>query len=76
MMDFLKLNPAFTMYDYVWGLSAPMIKIMSMDATQVIHLSEKQQKEYKQWKRNHKCNNDETDDPDAFADALGIPTFD
>lgn len=77
MMDFLKTYPAFTMHDYVWGLSAPMIKIMLLDATQVLPLTtEKQKKEYKLWKRNSKCNNGETDDPNAFAAALGIPTFD
>ncbi|MDE7345144.1 MAG: hypothetical protein K2N48_00190 [Muribaculaceae bacterium] len=74
MIDFLKAYPSFTIHDYIWGLSAPLIKIMLMDATQVYYLDEKQSREYKQWKRNGKGNG-ETDDPDVFANALGIPTF-
>ena len=67
------------MHDYVWGLSAPLIKIMLMDATQVYYLNEDQQKEYKQYKRRQKANvamPQATDDPDVFCAALGIPTFD
>lgn len=44
MVDFLKANPFVTMEQYKWGLSVPMIKIMSMDNTHVHYLSEKQSK--------------------------------
>ena len=53
-----------------------MIQLMIRDATKVIYLSEKQAKQYKQLKRAGKNVNETTDDPDAFAAALGIPTFD
>lgn len=78
MIDFLKAYPSFTMHDFVWGLSAPLIKTMLMDATQVYYLDEDQQKEYKQYKRNQKKNvatPQVTDDPDVFCAALGIPSF-
>lgn len=42
MVDFLKANPFVSMEDYKWGLSVPMIKIMSMDNTHIHYLSEKQ----------------------------------
>lgn len=72
MMDFLKMYPAFTMHDYIWGISAPMIKIMTSDATQVICLTTDEQKEeYKRWKRRH----DATlmDNLDDAASALRLP---
>lgn len=76
MMDFLKAYPAFSMHDYVWGLSAPMVKIMMSDATQVMYLTEKQQNEYKQWKRTSRHTNkvytDSKEDLDAFEKELGI----
>ena len=42
MVDFLKSNPFVTMDDYKWGLSAPMIRLMSIDNTRVHYLSDKQ----------------------------------
>lgn len=42
MVDFLKANPFVTMEEYKWGLSVPMIHIMSRDNTRVNYLSEKQ----------------------------------
>lgn len=44
MMDFLKAYPFISMEEYKWGLSIPMIKIMSIDNTKVNYLSEKQAK--------------------------------
>lgn len=76
MIDFLKAYPSFTMHDYVWGLSAPLIKVMLMDATQIYYLDEKQQKEYKQFKRTSRHTNkvytDSKEDLDAFERELGI----
>lgn len=75
-MDFLKSFPSFTMQDYIWGLSAPMIQIMAKDATQIIYLDEKQQQEYKTWKRTSRTINkvytDSKEDLDAFEKELGI----
>lgn len=45
MVDFLKANPFVTMEEYKWGLSVPMIRLMSIDNTRVHYLSEKQAKE-------------------------------
>ena len=42
MVDFLKANPFVSMEDYKWGLSVPMIKIMTMDNTHINYLSDKQ----------------------------------
>lgn len=71
-MDFLKLFPAFTMHDYVWGLSAPMIKIMTQDATQTFMLTtDKQKEQYKQWKLKQTAT--QADNLDAVASELGIP---
>lgn len=64
------------MHDYLWGLSAPMIRMMMSDATEVIYLDDEQSKEYKQWKRTGRRKNYVTDNPDEFAAELGIPTFD
>lgn len=76
MIDFLKAYPSFTIYDYVWGLSAPLIKTMLMDATQVYYLDEEQQEEYKQYKRaSRKINRvytDSEEDMEAFERELGI----
>ena len=44
MVDFLKANPFVTLEEYKWGLSVPMIRIMSIDNTRIHYLSEKQQK--------------------------------
>ena len=81
MSVWLKANPAFSMEDYQWKLSVPFIKVMSSDATHVAYLSEKAAKKYKQERNariaaNKKADNNEVfDDPDAFAAALGIPSF-
>lgn len=45
MVDFLKANPFVTMEEYKWGLSVPMIRLMSIDNTRVHYLSEKQAQE-------------------------------
>lgn len=76
MVDFLRLNPAFSMHDIMWNLSVPFVKVMMSDATQTLMLTEKQAKQYKQMKRSGANVNETTQDPDAFAAALGIPTFD
>lgn len=44
MVDFLKANPFISMEEYKWGLSVPMIRLMSMDNTRVHYLSEKESK--------------------------------
>ena len=44
MVDFLKANPFVSMDDYMWKLSVPMIRIMSIDNTRVHYLSENQAK--------------------------------
>ena len=75
MVDFLKMNPAFSINDVMWNLSVPFVRIMMSDATQVHYLSEKQVKKYKQFKRTGKVEKQVTDDPYEFAAALGIPTF-
>lgn len=75
LMDILKNYPAFSMHDLLWNLSAPFVKCMVMDATQVMYLSEEQQKEYKNWKIKQRSSKDVYDDPYAFAKALGIPAF-
>ena len=47
MVDFLKANPFITYEQYRWGLSVPMIRIMSVDNTRVHYLSEKEAKKKK-----------------------------
>ena len=47
MVDFLKANPFITYEQYRWGLSIPMIRLMSVDNTRVHYLSEKQAKKKK-----------------------------
>lgn len=42
MVDFLKAYPFVSMEEYKWGLSIPMIKLMSIDNTHIHYLSEKQ----------------------------------
>jgi hypothetical protein len=73
MADFLKAFPQFTVDYYLWGLSLPMIKIMGIDASHTLYLSEKQAKEYRTWKsaRNAKL----YDDPEKFMNDLGLPIF-
>lgn len=66
MVDFLKANPFVSMEEYLWGLSVPMIKIMSMDFTHVHYLSEEEQKK----KKTTVINNAE-----ELMNDLGIPIF-
>lgn len=73
-MDFLKAYPFITMEQYLWELPIRMIRLMSYDATRVVYLSEKQAKKYNKKSRG-KTANQITDDPKAFAAALGIPTM-
>ncbi len=40
MVDFLKSFPFVNMEEYRWGLSVPMIALMSIDNTRVNHLTE------------------------------------
>jgi hypothetical protein len=47
MVDFLKANPFITYEQYRWGLSVPMIRLMSVDSTRVNYLSEKEAKRRK-----------------------------
>ena len=42
MVDFLKAFPFISYDEYKWGLSVPMIRLMSLDNTRVRYLSEKQ----------------------------------
>lgn len=44
MVDFLKANPFISYEQYRWGLSVPMIRLMSTDNTRVHYLSEKEVK--------------------------------
>lgn len=47
MVDFLKANPFVSYEQYRWGLSVPMIRLMSVDNTRVHYLSEKEAKKKK-----------------------------
>ena len=47
MVDFLKAYPFVSMEEYKWGLSVPMIRLMSCDNTRIHYLSEKQAKRKK-----------------------------
>lgn len=47
MVDFLKANPFITYEQYRWGLSVPMIRLMSVDNTRIHYLSEKESKKKK-----------------------------
>lgn len=70
MVDFLRVNPAFSMQDLMWNLSVPFVKVMLTDATQTIFLSEKQAKKIKTKKKSVRI-----DDPmDLLADT-GAPVF-
>lgn len=66
MVDFLKAYPFISMEQYKWGLSVPMIKLMSIDNTRVHYLSEKEAKN-----RGAKVFGDKNS---KFND-LGIPIF-
>lgn len=65
MVDFLKANPFVSMEEYKWGLSVPMLRIMSIDNTRVHYLSEEQAKR-KKAKRINGGN---------LTSDLGIPIF-
>lgn len=64
MVDFLKANPFITYEQYRWGLSIPMIRLISTDNTRVRYLSEKEAKRRK----------DKFIDETNFSD-LGVPIF-
>lgn len=64
MVDFLKANPFITYEQYRWGLSVPMIRLMSIDNTRVHYLSEKEAKRKKAVVVN---------DADALINDLGVP---
>lgn len=66
MVDFLKANPFVTMDEYLWVLSVPMIKIMSMDFTHIHYLTDNEQK-----KKNATVINSAED----LMNDLGIPIF-
>ena len=64
MVDFLKANPFITYEQYRWGLSVPMIRLMSVDNTRVHYLSEKQVK---------KKNAVVFDSAESLMNDLGVP---
>ena len=66
MVDFLKANPFVTMEEYKWGLSVPMIRLMSIDNTRVHDLSEKQAQEK---------NATKIDSAEDLMNDLGMPIF-
>ena len=66
MVDFLKANPFVTYEQYRWGLSVPMIRLMSVDNTRVHYLSEKQAK-----RKNATVFNS----ADSLINDLGIPVM-
>ena len=66
MVDFLKANPFVTMEEYKWGLSVPMIRLMSIDNTRVHYLSEKQAQEK---------NATKIDSAEDLMNDLGVPIF-
>jgi len=65
MMDFLKAYPNITSNEYLWELSVPMIKLMSIDNTRVHYLSEK----------DVKRKNAKVIDGTNLTNDLGIPIF-
>ena len=66
MVDFLKSNPFVTYEQYRWGLSVPMIRLMSSDNTRVHYLSEKESKRKKAVVVN---------DAEALMNDLGVPVL-
>ena len=66
MVDFLKANPFITYEQYRWGLSVPMIRLMSADNTRVHYLSEKEAKKKKAVVVN---------DAEALMNDLGAPVL-
>jgi hypothetical protein len=67
MVDFLKANPFVSMEDYRWKYSVPYLRLMAVDNTRVIYLSEEQVKNRKAKKYRGNSSNDLND--------LGIPVF-
>ena len=59
----------------MWEIPLPKLRLMMVDATKVIYLSEEQAKKYKGWDKKKKRKNEAYDDADSFAAALGIPSF-
>ena len=47
MVDFLKAYPFVSMEEYKWGLSIPMIRLMSADNTRIHYLSDKERERRK-----------------------------
>jgi hypothetical protein len=74
MMDFLKAYPSFTVEDYLWRFSLPMLKVMMYDASKTLYLSEKDAKKYHARHPKFDSKNMYTD-PDALLNDLGLPTF-
>lgn len=70
MVDFLKAYPFVTMEQYFWELSAPMIRLMSYDATRVIYLSDKEAKKQKIRRTAQRV-----DDPMELMADTGAPVF-
>jgi hypothetical protein len=66
MVDFLKANPFITYEQYRWGLSVPMIRLMSTDNTHVRYISEKEAKRKKAVVVN---------DAEALMNDLGVPVL-
>lgn len=67
MVDYLKANPYVSMEEYKWGISAPMIRIMSADHTHVVYLTEKERE------RRNATTFDGTNT--EVLNDLGIPVF-
>lgn len=67
MVDFLKANPFVSMEDYLWKYSVPYLRLMAVDNTRVIYLSEEQAKKQNAAKFGG-------DDASNLTD-LGVPIF-
>ena len=67
MVDFLKANPFVTMDEYRWKYSVPYLRLMAVDNTRVIYLSEEQAKKRKTKKYSGNSSMNLND--------LGIPVF-
>ena len=69
-MDFLKAYPFITMEQYLWELSAPMVRLMAYDATKIIYLPEKEAKKQRILKTARRV-----DDPMELLNDFGAPVF-
>lgn len=67
MVDFLKANPFVSMEEYRWKYSVPYLRLMAVDNTRVIYLSEEQAKNKKAKKYNG--------DNQVELNDLGVPVF-